>query len=538
MFWILLFAPLLGFFINAFRFKHPARYLSGYIASLSCLTSFVLSVFYFITYKGEAQNHSLFPWISLDSLQIHLSFSLDSLSLLMVLLITGVGSLIHIYSISYMQEDEGQTRYFAYLNLFVFNMLVLVLAKNLPVMFIGWEGVGLCSYLLIGFWFEDFKKVQAGMRAFITNRIGDAGFLLGMFVLFASLKTLDFTELNSLLKENPEATFSMTLAALFLFLGAVGKSAQIPLYFWLPKAMAGPTPVSALIHAATMVTAGIYMVARLFPLFESSSFALTSITWIACLTAFFSALVATKLWDFKRILAFSTCSQLAYMFMALGVKAVPEGMFHLLTHGFFKALLFLCAGSVIHSLHGEQDIRFMGGLKKHLPQTFLAYMIGALSLIAIPPFSGFFSKDEILFSLFATRNYGVWFFAILTSLLTTFYMTRLTCLVFLGKENLKVKPHRDPKSLWIPLAILSVFAFLVGGLGISHIFSEFLPGHPPHFIKLWLHDFSFLSLAFSSKSEWILMLFSVSGSLITLFFYSQILPLFYKKKQFPACNFI
>ena len=516
MFWILLFSPLVGFLINAFRFQTARKNLSGLIATASCGLSFLVGIFYFLSYQGVAQKFFLFPWISLGSLKLDFSFSLDALSLLMLLLITGVGSLIHLYSMGYMKKDEGQTRYFAYLNLFIFNMLLLILADNLPLMFIGWEGVGLCSYLLIGFWFEDFKKVQAGMRAFVVNRIGDAGFLLGMFVLFAHFNTLNFSELNSFFLTNPTENSFATLAAFLLFIGAIGKSAQIPLYFWLPKAMAGPTPVSALIHAATMVTAGVYMVARLFPLFQTSSFILSFIAWTGALTALFSALIATKQWDLKRVLAFSTCSQLAYMFMALGVKAVPEGMFHLFTHGFFKALLFLCAGSIIHSLDGEQDIRFMGGLRKYLPQTFWPFLVGTLCLIALPPFSGFFSKDEILVSLFATGNYGLWSVAFVTALLTTFYMTRLTYFVFFGKENFKKKPHKDSKLLWIPLVILASLSFLIGGLGISHTFSKFLSWHHPHFIKMGLKDFSFLSITPSHDMELNLMFLSVGASLTTL----------------------
>ena len=527
MFWFLVFSPLAGFLINALRLKSPQRYVSGVIATLSCLISFSAGAFYLVTYKGVVQNFFLFPWISLESFNINFSFVLDPLSLIMILLITGVGSLIHIYSIAYMKKEEGITRYFAYLNLFVFNMLLLVLADNLLLMFIGWEGVGLCSYLLIGFWFEDLKKVKAGMRAFVVNRIGDTGFLLGMFILFSCFNSLQFDVLNATsLKNQTIDSNLLTLATFFLFLGAIGKSAQGPLYFWLPKAMAGPTPVSALIHAATMVTAGIYMIARLFPLFQSTPLVLSFIAWVGGITALFSALVATKQWDFKRVLAFSTCSQLAYMFMALGVKAVPESIFHLFTHGFFKALLFLCAGSVIHNLGGEQDIRLMGGLKKYLPKTFWPYLIGAFCLIALPPFSGFFSKDGILFSLFVTGHFGLWGIAFLTALLTTFYMTRLTCFVFLGGENFKKKPHKEESLLWIPLVILAFLSFIVGGLGIPHVLSQFFPNHPPHFMNLWLKDFSILPLSDHYALEIKLMLLSAGASLSVLcgtgFYYLKI----------------
>lgn len=435
----------------------------------------------------------------------------------MVLLITGVGSLIHFYSQEYMKEDGGKTRYFAFLNLFVFFMLVLVLSDSLPLLFVGWEGVGLCSYLLIGFWFKDFKKVDAGMRAFLVNRVGDACFLLGMFLLFLNFETLEFFELNKLFQGKEFDFFHpASLSALLLFFGATGKSAQAPLYFWLPAAMAGPTPVSALIHAATMVTAGVYMVVRLFGLYGACPEVLSLIGWVGAVTALGAALVAMRQWDFKKVLAWSTISQLAYMFMALGVGAFSSGIFHLLTHGFFKALLFLCAGSVIHGLGGEQDIRKMGGLKKYFPKTFWPFMVGALSLMALPPFSGFFSKDDILWSLFSSGSYGLWGVASLTALCTAFYVTRLTMLVFFGKENFDASsspPHEGSAVLWTPLMVLAFLALFSGGLGIPHLFSEFLPGHPPHFLSLWLKDFTVKTFSGSLWTEGFLMGGSVLASL-------------------------
>ena len=517
MFWILLFSPLAGALINGARFQSRRESLSALTGTSACFLSFLSGLFCFFTFDSSApENFNLFPWFQAGDLSVDFSFSLNPLSLLMVLLITGVGSLIHFYSQEYMKGDKGITRYFIFLNLFVFFMLILVLADSLPLLFVGWEGVGLCSYLLIGFWFRDFKKVHAGMRAFLVNRLGDACFLLGMFLLFSQFKTLHFSELNTLFKGQEFGFFHpVSLGGLLLFLGAVGKSAQIPFYFWLPSAMAGPTPVSALIHAATMVTAGIYMVTRLFGLYGACPDLLSFIGWTGAVTALMSALTAMRQWDFKKILAWSTISQLAYMFMALGAGAFSAGIFHLLTHGFFKALLFLCAGSVIHGLGGEQDIRKMGGLRKHLPKTFWPYMIGALSLMALPPFSGFFSKDEILWSLFAGGSYGLWGMASAVALCTAFYVTRLTVLVFFGKENFTHTPHEGSFVLWGPLMILAFFALLSGGLGIPHLFSEFLPGHPSHWLSVHLKGFTLKTFTGSALTEGILMGGSVLASLVT-----------------------
>ncbi len=535
----LILAPFVGFLINAFRFKSPVTKISGWIGSGACLVSFLSATYCFLTFNFESQSLNLGSWISIGNLNIPFSFVVDPLSLIMILLITGVGFLIHIYSISYMSQDKGITRYFAYLNLFVFMMLVLVLADNLPLLFVGWEGVGLCSYLLIGFWFKDSLKVQAGMKAFIVNRIGDACFLIGMFLIFAHFGSLNFSELNNLFLGKSFSGFLNpgTLGALLLFLGATGKSAQMPLHIWLADAMAGPTPVSALIHAATMVTAGIYMVVRLFGLYSSSPDLLLLIGWVGAITSLGAALVATRQWDLKKVLAYSTISQLGYMFMALGVKAFPTGVFHLLTHGFFKALLFLCAGSLIHGLSGEQDIRFMGGLKKYFPKTFLSYMVGALALVALPPFSGFFSKDEILHALFSSGNYGLYFIALVTAFCTAFYMTRLTVLVFFGKENFKTKPHESPPTILVPLFALSFFAIFGGFIGIPHLFSGFLGFHPPHLLNQFLAAFSVADFKSSVFTEGLLMGLSVYGSLIvigvTSYYYlkasKESVPVFWKR---------
>ena len=520
--------PLIGFLINAFRFKSPNRKLSGIIGSAACFFSFLSVVFYSWNQGFENTSFFVLPWFQAGELVLNFSFIIDSLSLLMCLLITGVGSLIHVYSLSSMAQDSGLTRYFTYLNLFIFMMLVLVLADSLPLLFVGWEGVGLCSYLLIGFWFKEEKKVQAGMMAFIVNRMGDACFLLGIFFLFFHFETVQFSELKALFDFNKSSAPSIEsqpafLGALFLFLGAAGKSAQLPFYFWLPEAMAGPTPVSALIHAATMVTAGIYLVVRLSPFYTAFPHILLLIGWIGAVTALGSALIATRQWDFKKILAYSTVSQLAYLFMALAVQAFSSGIFHLLTHGFFKALLFLCAGSVIHALKGQQDIRSMGGLRKSLPITFFTYLAGALALMALPPFSGFFSKDEILWSLFSSGHYGLFFMAFVTGLCTVFYMTKLTVFVFFGKENFKSKVHEASFLRTVPLIILAVLSLFGGLLGIPHLFSELLSFHPPHLLHELLKDLSPVSFSGSKAAEALLMLLSLGTGLAvagsTAFYY-------------------
>lgn len=524
--------PLIGFLLNAFRFKSPNKTLSGIIGALACFTTFLSAVFYSFYYGFKNKSFFVLPWFQVGDLSLNFSFTIDSLSLLMVLLVTGVGFLIHLYSCGYMSKDSGFTRYFTYLNLFVFMMLILVLADNLPLLFVGWEGVGLCSYLLIGFWFKEKKKVQAGMTALIVNRIGDACFLLGIFFLFAHFGTVHFSELNTLSSFKESMTSSnnkfniLALGALLLFLGATGKSAQIPLYFWLPKAMAGPTPVSALIHAATMVTAGVYMIVRLSAFYSAFPYLLSLIAWIGAITALGAALIATRQWDFKKVLAYSTISQLAYLFMALGVQAFSASVFHLITHGFFKALLFLCAGSVIHALNGEQDIRFMGGLRKFMPITFCTYLIGALALMAMPPFSGFFSKDEILWSLFSSGNYALFFIAFLTGLCTVFYMTRLSFFVFFGIKRFETRPHEAGWSMTIPLIALAVCALFGGVLGFPHLLSELFASHPPHLLHELLKNISPLSFKGSLLAEALLMVLStgtgIAVILATSFYYLKL----------------
>jgi len=425
---------------------------------------------------------TLFTWIPASlvrtasggaaSLRIDLAFRYDSLAAVMTLVVTGVGLLIHIYSLGYMARDRSYARFFAYLNLFTFAMLVLVLGANLGVMFVGWEGVGLCSYLLIGFWFTKDAAASAGKKAFITNRVGDLGFLLGTGLLVYALGTIDIAGITAAVEGGALAKGTATAAALLLFLGATGKSAQIPLYTWLPDAMEGPTPVSALIHAATMVTAGVYMVARLHGLFSYSGTALTVVAFTGAFTAVYAATMAFVQTDIKRVLAYSTISQIGTMFIGLGVGAYAAGIFHLVTHAFFKSLLFLAAGSVIHALAGEQDMRKMGGLRRRIPRTYRVFLVGALAISGIPGLSGFFSKDEILASAFASGQYLVWALGLAGAAMTAFYMFRLIYLTFYADERFSEETgrhlHDSPPSMILPLEILAALAIVVGYLGLPH----------------------------------------------------------------------
>jgi NADH-quinone oxidoreductase subunit L len=416
-------------------------------------------------------------WINVGGLHVDFSFVLDQLSLVMLLVVTGVGFLIHIYSVGYMGDEEGYARYFSYLNLFLFFMTVLVLAGNALLMFVGWEGVGLASYLLIGFYFQKQSAADAGKKAFIVNRIGDIGFLIAMFLLLANFGTLTFSEIATKLSQDPGWQGGVvTVIALCLLLGATGKSAQLPLYIWLPDAMEGPTPVSALIHAATMVTAGVYMIARTHVLFDHSPFALGTVAVIGAATALFAATIALVQNDIKRVLAYSTISQLGYMFLGCGVAAYSAAIFHLMTHAFFKALLFLAAGSVIHAIGGEQDLRKMGGLWKKLPVTFAVTAVGVLAISGIWPFAGFFSKDAILYAAFVQGASGkvLWFVGLVTALLTSFYMFRLWYLTFLGKPRSEAAPHHStPWTMLIPLVILALLSICGGWIG-SGYFAAFL----------------------------------------------------------------
>ncbi|MES2802387.1 MAG: NADH-quinone oxidoreductase subunit L [Bdellovibrionota bacterium] len=528
---ILLLSPFVGFFLNGVRFRSQNYVLAGSIATGAVVVSFICSVLLMIDLinapvdaRRIAANY--FEWMSVGGFKVNAGFVVDQISSIMILIITGVGSLIHLFSIGYMHHDKGVTKYFAYLNLFIFNMLILVLGDSLLTMFVGWEGVGLCSYLLIGFWFSDSAKAAAGMKAFITNRIGDAAFIIGMFVLFFSFGTLNMYELNQLAPTAVEASWlgAATLGTLMLFIGATGKSAQVPLYVWLPDAMAGPTPVSALIHAATMVTAGVYMIVRLNPMFVAAPNTMMVIAIVGAVTAVMAAIIGLTQFDIKKVLAYSTVSQLGYMFLAVGVGAFGAGMLHLMTHAFFKALMFLGSGSVIHAMHEEQDIRKMGGLKKYLPITHVTFLMGWLAIIGFPLFSGFFSKDEILWQAYASPRGSVflWIAGALGATLTAFYMTRLMALTFWGGSRVpkSVHPHESPAIMTVPLIVLAILSVVGGFIGVPHVISEYL-GHIPNYWADWLdpliRKLPETASAHTVAEEWSLMAASVSLALISAF---------------------
>jgi NADH-quinone oxidoreductase subunit L len=470
--------PLIGFLINGLGRKSLSKSLSGIIGSGVILASFIISVLIFNETRAEgftAVTVQLFDFINAGGLIIPFAFQVDQLSTLFLLIITGVGFLIHLYSTSYMHEEESHhfARYFAYLNLFVFSMLLLVLGANYLIMFIGWEGVGLCSYLLIGYWFKNNEYGNAARKAFVMNRIGDLGFLLGLFFIIQQFGSLTYTEVFPVAQS--AGTGVLTIITLLLFVGATGKSAQIPLYTWLPDAMAGPTPVSALIHAATMVTAGIYMIARSNILYTLSPVSQTVVAVIGLATAILAATIAIKQNDIKKVLAYSTVSQLGYMFLGLGVGAYTGAVFHVMTHAFFKALLFLGAGSVIHAMHHEQDIRKMGGLAKKLPITHWTFFIGCIAIAGIPPFSGFFSKDEILIGAFAHNPVYYWI-GLAGALMTAFYMFRLYAMTFRGSfrgtHEQEHHLHESPWQMTVPLIVLAFLAAVAGFIGIPELFAH------------------------------------------------------------------
>jgi NADH-quinone oxidoreductase subunit L len=487
--WLTVALPLVGFLVNgALALRRPAAKDAVSVVGVGVLAgAFLVSVGIFLELWRQPPHQpiivSLWRWLPVGALQIDFAFQVDQLSTVMLLIVTGVGSLIHLFSVGYMKDDPGYARYFSYLNLFVVFMLVLVLGSSFPVMFIGWEGVGLCSYLLIGFWFNDKVNADAGKKAFIVNRIGDFGFLIAMFLIWNSLGTLTFTGMVAQAPAVLSAgSATVTAITLFLFLGCTGKSAQIPLYTWLPDAMAGPTPVSALIHAATMVTAGVYLVVRTNVLFALAPLSSTIVAGIGALTALFAATIGLKQYDIKKVLAYSTVSQLGYMFLGVGTGAYASGLFHLATHAFFKALLFLGAGSVIYAMHhayhathshaDAQDMRNMGGLKQYMPITFWLMLIATLAISGIPPFSGFFSKDEILAAAFARGEttpiyYLFYAMGLVAALLTAFYMARLMAMTFLGDNRTGARErdhlHDAPWVMTGPLVVLGVLS-AVGGL--------------------------------------------------------------------------
>jgi NADH-quinone oxidoreductase subunit L len=513
--WAIALLPLFGFVVNGVAaFAAPGRKLIPTVVGPAVIgLAFVIAVINFLGLSAaglhEPVVETYWQWMPVGSLSIDAAFQLDQLSMLMTLIVTGVSFVIHIFSVGYMREDPGYARYFAYLNLFVFFMVVLVLGANYPVMFVGWEGVGLCSYLLIGFWFRDKEKADAGKKAFIVNRIGDFGFLVAMFMLFSNLGALDFVTVF----EAAPAAFAyggavVTALTLFLFLGATGKSAQIPLYVWLPDAMAGPTPVSALIHAATMVTAGVYMVARSSVLFALAPVSMIVVAGIGALTALFAATIGLMQYDIKKVLAYSTVSQLGYMFIGVGTGAYAAGIFHLMTHAFFKALLFLGSGAVIHAMHhalhhthsqwDAQDMRNMGGLRKYLPITWVTMWIGTLAIAGVWPFAGFFSKDEIIWQA-AARAVGpfegwfrlYWVMALIAAMLTAFYMTRLMIMTFHGPTRLGEKErhhmHEVPAVMWVPLAVLASLSVVGGWINVPEAIAKIpVIGWIPH--SEWLHE--------------------------------------------------
>lgn len=538
--------PLAGFLINGLFGRYLKKEaLIGAIGSGMVGISFVIALLaLFETMAlpvGERQTVvHLFTWMNVAGLDISFAYQVDQLSLIMALVVTGVGFLIHIYSIGYMHGDKGFWRFFAYLNLFIFAMMNLIMADNFLLMFLGWEGVGLCSYLLIGYYYDKpFEKMtvpDAAKKAFVVNRIGDFGFLIGMFIIFSLFGSLNFNSVFGSISasgsETPRLMFE--LIAIFLFIGATGKSAQIPLFVWLPDAMAGPTPVSALIHAATMVTAGVYMVARCSIIFASAPTAMMVVAVIGLLTALFAATIGLVQNDIKKVLAYSTVSQLGYMFLAMGSAAFTAGIFHVMTHAFFKALLFLGAGSVIHSMHERQDIQGYGGLKKQMPVTFITFLIAAIAISGIPPFSGFFSKDEILWYAFANNGIVFWIIGAFTALLTAFYMFRLVGLTFYGKPRYdaeKVHPHESPKVMTIPLVILAILSVIGGFIGVPEIFS----GEHGNILHTWLspifapaHNLLAHHGEHSHTTELVLMVISVVGAVLAIYL---ALTIFLKRKE-------
>jgi NADH-quinone oxidoreductase subunit L len=515
--------PFAGFLIAGLFGKY-LKERAAYAAIAGVVGAFLLSLSTFLdVLGGTIIDENLYSWISIGTLSVNVGFQIDQLTSVMLLVVTTLSSLIHIYSVGYMHGDKGYARFFSYLALFTFFMLVLVMANNFLLMFVGWEGVGLCSYLLIGFWYEKKSASDAGVKAFVVNRVGDFGFVLGMLLIFITFGTLDFTDVFAALSgpavQQSTVLFGgdisvVTLIALLLFLGAMGKSAQLPLYVWLPDAMEGPTPVSALIHAATMVTAGVFMVARCAPIFSLSETAMTAVAVVGGLTAVFAATIGLVQNDIKRVIAYSTISQLGYMFLGLGVGAFSAGIFHLTTHAFFKGLLFLASGSVIHALSGEQDMRKMGELKSKIKITHLVFIIGSLALAGIFPFAGFFSKDEILWSAYSSSGMGrvLWILGVAGALMTAFYSFRLIYLTFYGKSRIDHEVehhvHESPKVMTIPLMILAFFSVTIGWIGMpgailphANLFGDFLAPLFPHAehaaaeshgIERWLMLFSVL----------------------------------------------
>jgi len=521
--WLVPVFPLIGFLINGLGRNFWSKTLVSWIGSVAILASFALSLGIFLELNAsdvKSFTVPLFDWIQVGAMRIPFSFLVDPLSSIMLLIVTGIGFLIHVYSAGYMHSDAGFAKFFAYLNLFIFFMLLLVLGSNYVVLFIGWEGVGLCSYLLIGFWFTNANYASAAKKAFVMNRIGDLGFLLAVFFIYSTFGSVEFANVFPQAALLPSGSTILVVITLLLFVGATGKSAQLPLFTWLPDAMAGPTPVSALIHAATMVTAGIYMIARSNILFTLAPLTMDIVAIVGLSTAIVAALIAITQNDIKKVLAYSTVSQLGYMFLGLGVGAYTGAFFHVITHAFFKALLFLGAGSVIHAMHHEQDMRNMGGLKSKLPITFFTMLMGTIAISGLPPFSGFFSKDEILAHVYE-HNPTLWVIGVIGAMLTAFYMFRMLFLTFWGsfrgtKEQEK-HLHESPKSMTIPLvvlAILSVFGGLIGVpevLGGSHWLAQFLSP-----VLVYTKAVSGEAVPLDHATEYLLMGISVGAALLAI----------------------
>ncbi|MEX2100335.1 MAG: NADH-quinone oxidoreductase subunit L [Acidimicrobiia bacterium] len=528
--WLIPALPLLGVLLLLVGGRSLREPWAGVLATLMMFGAFGAAVATFAGLMAEDEHHRqvvfhLFDWISVGSFQVGADLLVDPLSVTMVLFITGVGALIHLYSIGYMHGDEGFHRFFLYLNLFAFSMLVLVLGDNMVLTFLGWEGVGACSYWLISFWFTEEANAVAGKKAFVTNRIGDWGFMVATFFTFGALGTLTYSGEGGILEgAGGLATTTATVIAALLFLGACGKSAQLPLYVWLPDAMAGPTPVSALIHAATMVTSGVYLMTRVNPVIaQASDWVPDLIAWVGAATALFAATIAVSQRDIKKVLAYSTISQLGFMFLAVGSGAYIAAIFHMVTHAFFKALLFLGAGSVIHGMHHEQDIRYMGALRKVMPITFGTFIVGWLAIAGVPPFSGFWSKDEIL--LYAwNNNPALWAVGLVTAALTAFYMSRLVFMVFFGEKRWDDKPadaydedahhaalhpHESPWTMWVPLVVLAVGAFAGGAMQLPFTDDTKLLEH-------WLHPVVELGeahLDVATSMKWFLAGIAIAGTL-------------------------
>ena len=521
--WLVPIFPLIGFLINGVGRNFWSKTLVSWIGSVAILASFALSLGIFLELNAsdvKSFTVPLFDWIQVGALRIPFSFLVDPLSSIMLLIVTGIGFLIHVYSAGYMHNDGGFAKFFAYLNLFIFFMLLLVLGSNYVVLFIGWEGVGLCSYLLIGFWFTNVNYASAAKKAFIMNRIGDLGFLLAVFFIYSTFGSVEFANVFPQAALLPSGSTILVVITLLLFVGATGKSAQLPLFTWLPDAMAGPTPVSALIHAATMVTAGIYMIARSNILFTLAPLTMNIVAIVGLSTAIVAALIAITQNDIKKVLAYSTVSQLGYMFLGLGVGAYTGAFFHVITHAFFKALLFLGAGSVIHAMHHEQDMRNMGGLKSKLPITFFTMLMGTIAISGLPPFSGFFSKDEILAHVYE-HNPTLWVIGVIGAMLTAFYMFRMLFLTFWGsfrgtKEQEK-HLHESPKSMTIPLVVLAILSVFGGLIGVP----EVLGGH--HWLAQFLSPVLVYTKAVSGEAvpldhatEYLLMGISVGAALLAI----------------------